>query len=269
MKDIKLILCDLDGTLLTDNKTVSENTIQTIQAVRDQGVLFGLATGRSLYAVDSLMDEWHIRDQCDVLMGFNGAQIIDGKLGISEINHMLKGESFLEIIDHLKDLPVNFCVYDGMTLYAHHLDDLSAGVAKSNHFEEKQIENLEEFFTRDFPKLVVVCEAKDMDLVIERSKTFSSPNYHCFKTGATLFEYVDPRVSKSAGIARICELHGFTMDEVCVFGDAQNDHDMLIHCGLGVCMANGTEETKAISDDITDLSNNEDGVADYIKKHFL
>lgn len=269
MKDIKLILCDLDGTLLTDEKKISQHTIDIIQKARDKGILFGLATGRSLYAVDQLMDEWHIREQCDVLMGFNGAQIIDEKLHVNEINHPLKGACNLEIIEHFKDLPVNFCVYDKTTLYAHHLDSLSANLAKSNRFEEKAMGDPKVFFEKDYPKLVIICDPKDMDLVIERSKTFSNSDYHCFKTAPSLFEYVNPLVSKSAGIARICEMHQFSMDQVCVFGDAQNDHDMLIHCGWGVCMINGDDQTKALSNDITDLSNNEDGVADYIEKNFL
>lgn len=269
MQNIRLILCDLDGTLLTDNKTISTRTMQTIQRAREKGILFGLATGRSLYAVEQLLDEWQIRAQCDVLMGFNGAQIIDEALHINEIRHLLKGHCFLEIMAHFHDLPVNFSVYHGTDLYTPEPDALSSQLAASNHFTEKKITDLDSFFSQDYPKLVISCLPQHMPLVIERSQTFSSPEYHCFQTAPTLFEYVNPAVSKSAGIARICDLHHFTMDDVCVFGDAQNDHDMLIHCGLGVCMQNGTAATKAISDDITDLSNNEDGVADYIEKHFL
>lgn len=215
------------------------------------------------------MDDWQFREQCDVLMGFNGAQIIDEPKQINEINNPLKGKCNIEIINHFKDLPVNFCIYDETTLYAPTLDELSISVATSNHFTPKAIDDLDTFFERDFPKLVLVCKEADMPKIIERSKSLHSDEYHGFQTAATLFEYVNPKVSKSAGIRRICEIHNISIDEVCVFGDAQNDHDMLKNCGWGVCMINGTDATKALSDDITDLSNNEDGVADYIEKHFL
>ncbi len=58
------------------------------------------------------------------------------------------------------------------------------------------------------------------------------------------------------------------MNAVCVFGDAQNDMEMVRDCGLGICMANGDEVTKAVAKAIT-LSNAEDGVATYIEQHFL
>lgn len=269
MSKIKLILCDLDGTLLKDDKTISQHTIDTIQKARENGIYFGLATGRSLYAVDVLLDEWQIRDQCDVLMGFNGAQIIMPNNNVNELNDPIKGQCCIDIIRHFEDLPINFSVYDKRNLHAYRHDDLSIAISKSNRFTEKEMGDIETFFQRDFPKLVIMCHPEDMPAVIERSKSLSSPDFHCFQTAPTLFEYVHPRVCKSNGIKRICQIYGIGMDEVCVFGDAQNDHDMLIHCGLGVCMQNGDDQTKALSDDVTDLDNNHDGVADYITKHFL
>lgn len=62
MKDIKMILCDLDGTLLNDQKTITDYTREVIDKARAKGILFGIATGRSLYAVDSLIDGWGIRN---------------------------------------------------------------------------------------------------------------------------------------------------------------------------------------------------------------
>lgn len=269
MQKIKLILCDLDGTLLNDEKTISQHTIDIIQKAREQGIAFGLATGRSLYAVDVLLDEWQIREQCDVLMGFNGAQIIMPHLGINELNDPIKGSACIDIIHHFEDLPINFSVYDKRILHTYRKDDLGRDLAKGNRFTEQLMTDLETFFQREFPKLVIMCHPEDMPAVIERSKTLQSPDFHCFKTTPSLFEYTNPKVCKSAGIKRICDILNISMDEVCVFGDAQNDHDMLQHAGLGVCMINGDDATKALSDDITDLDNNHDGVADYIEKHFL
>ena len=269
MKNIKLILCDLDGTLLSDDKKISEHTISIIQKAREQGIRFGLATGRSLYAVVVLLDEWKIRDQCDVLLGFNGAQIIMPNENISELNDPIKGSCCIDIIHHFEDLPINFSVYDKRNLHAYRHDDLSIAISRDNRFTEMEMGDIHEFFKRDFPKLVIMCHPQDMEAVIERSKSISSPDFNCFKTTPTLFEFVNPKVCKSNGIKRICDILNITMDEVCVFGDAQNDHDMLKHAGLGVCMINGDDKTKSLSDDITDLDNNHDGVANYILKHFL
>ncbi len=269
MKEIKMILCDLDGTLLKDDKTISPYTLEIIAKARKKGILFGLATGRSLTAVDPLMAKWGITDEVDVLLGFNGAQIHDKTLQIEELNHLMKGSAILEIISHFEDMPVNCCVYVGRDLYAIKHDHLSENLAKGNLFQEKVIENREEFFKKDYPKLVIMCDPEVMPAVEARAATFSSPEYHCFRTAATLFEYVSPEVSKTAAIQRICDLHGFSIDDVCVFGDAANDRDMIQNAGWGVCMINGDDVTKSLSDDISRFSNNEDGVAEYIARCFL
>lgn len=270
MNEIKLILCDLDGTLLNNESMVTDYTKQAIQKARDQGILFGVATGRSLYAVNQLIDKWQIRELCDVLLGFNGGQIIDESMNVNQLNYPLKGEYCLEIIEHFKDLPVNFVIYDKTTLYAFKKDMWSERLSKSNHFQEALMGDLDTFFKRkSYPKLQIACDATDMPKVIERAATFSSENYHCMQTGAFLFEYMDRNVSKSNGIKTVCELHGYTMDNVCVFGDAANDRDMLQKAGLGVCMINGDDTTKALSNDITEYTNNEDGVAKYIEKNIL
>ena len=65
MENIKLILCDLDGTLLNNESMVTDYTKAAIQKARDKGILFGVATGRSLYAVNQLIDKWQIRELCD------------------------------------------------------------------------------------------------------------------------------------------------------------------------------------------------------------
>ena len=53
------------------------------------------------------------------------------------------------------------------------------------------------------------------------------------------------------------------------FGDTTNDNDMLQYSGLGVCMSNGSDDTKAIADDITKCSNDKDGFAQYMEENFL
>lgn len=59
------------------------------------------------------------------------------------------------------------------------------------------------------------------------------------------------------------------LENVIAFGDTTNDNEMLEISGLGVCMFNGSEDTKKAADDITEKSNNEDGFAYYMERHFL
>ena len=74
-------------------------------------------------------------------------------------------------------------------------------------------------------------------------------------------------VSKSSSLGKACERLGITPSEVMAFGDAQNDISMLEFAGFGVAMGNACDELKALADEIT-LSNNDDGIAVSLAKHF-
>ena len=57
---IKAVLCDIDGTLLTSQHTVSPRTVAAIRALRERGVLFGLCTGRDARATEAMYKLWGI-----------------------------------------------------------------------------------------------------------------------------------------------------------------------------------------------------------------
>ncbi len=89
-------------------------------------------------------------------------------------------------------------------------------------------------------------QTRTMPAVIERAKTFKNERFKCasLQTTQHLFEFMDPRISKSFGLQKLMEMHGFTMENLCTFGDADNDYDMTLHAGVGVVMANGSEKNK-------------------------
>ena len=127
----KCVFSDIDGTLLNSNHQVTERTKAAITKVRENGVLFGIATGRALEAVTVLTPEWGIDHLVDVYMGYNGAHVLDLNLGVDEKTHMVEGDHIKEIMEHFYDLDVTMCVYVGRTLYSHKQDERSARITPS------------------------------------------------------------------------------------------------------------------------------------------
>lgn len=72
MKQIKAIMVDIDGTLLSSKGYVTERTINAIKKVREKGILFGLATGRDATSCQKLLGEWNIEGQVDCIIGKGG-----------------------------------------------------------------------------------------------------------------------------------------------------------------------------------------------------
>lgn len=112
---IKAVLCDIDGTLLTSQHTVSPRTVAAIRALRERGVLFGLCTGRDAQATEAMFGLWGIDGLVDVLVGCGGAEVVDRAHGINELSYPLPGETIARICKHMADLPATpVCPRDGV-----------------------------------------------------------------------------------------------------------------------------------------------------------
>ena len=269
MKNIKAIMCDVDGTLLTDDGVVSPFTIEMIKRVREKGILFGLSTGRDVNSVQTLLKTWGIDGLVDSIVGTGGAEIYDYVINVEKASYPLAGALIQDIIKHFEDMDVNFAIpYEGI-LFAPR-DDRHIQMLATADKVPYQVVDFQEFLKEPKPKLIIICDPEYMDKVIERSETFSNDQYKSssLKTASVLYEYMDPRVTKTHGLEEVMAMHGFSMKELCIFGDADNDYDMTLNAGVGVVMANGSEKTKSVADYITD-DNNHDGIGKFIEKYIL
>ena len=104
MKNIKVIMCDIDGTLLNSKGIVTTKTIDAIKKVREQGILFGISTGRDVPSVKRLFGKWGIGGLVDMVVGSNGGEIYDYKTDYYEENFALPGNLIANIMEHYKDM---------------------------------------------------------------------------------------------------------------------------------------------------------------------
>lgn len=247
---IKAVFCDIDGTLLTSQHTVSPRTVAAIRALRDRGVLFGLCTGRDAHATEAMYEFWGIEGLVDVLVGCGGAEVIDRAHAINELSFPLPGETIARICKHMADLPATpVCPRDGVPY---------------------QVVDFAEFLREPQPKVMFTMAPEVMPRVIERASTFADNTVKAaaLQTTQRLYEFMDPRVSKTRGLGRVTELNDMELQNICVFGDADNDTCMVADAGVGVAMANGSDATRAAADYVT-ASNDEDGIAIFIEEHLL
>lgn len=84
-----------------------------------------------------------------------------------------------------------------------------------------------------------------------------------------MFEFCNAKASKGALLLKFCQDHHIDTESVWAFGDMTNDISMLQAAGVGVCMLNGSEDTKAAADLITEKSVEDEGWADFVEKHIL
>lgn len=269
MNRIKAIMLDMDGTFMGDSVNVLPYTVQMLYKMKERGVLIGISTGRDVRNVIDLTRKWGIEDLIDVIVGSGGAELYDRILGTKVYQYPLAGEHILKVLHHYEDMDVNFAIPHEGVLYAPKDDEKIADLAQADGMPYR-IVDYTEFCREPKAKVMIVCNPADMQKVVARGESFSDPDCKsaALITSRRLYEYMDPRVSKTGGIRQAMQAHGISLDEICAFGDADNDCDMVKNCGVGVAMGNGSEKTKAAADCITD-DNTHDGIGNFIAKYLL
>ena len=118
-------------------------------------------------------------------------------------------------------------------------------------------------------KAVSACEVDFLDGQIPNIPESLHDQFEIFKSREILLEWSPKGVHKAEGLVKLIGHLGIKQAEVMACGDEDNDLSMIDWAGLGVCMANGSDQVKQVADIITPMTNEEDAVAWAIRKYVL
>jgi Cof subfamily protein (haloacid dehalogenase superfamily) len=262
----RLIVSDLDGTLLRDDHTLSEYTKAVIHKAKEHGIEVMLATGRIYGGGLKFAKELNLNTP---ILACNGALIKEaaGKLLYGK---PIKKNTLEEIIRFLTDRNLTFHCYGETTFYTKklvgHLVSLYAfnnDLPAEERFPMVEIDPMKLVKTDDIYKVLVHCEDSDKKELYD--KLSEIPGTAVTVSWEDTFDVTADGVSKSAAIDRYAREKGIKPSEIICFGDNYNDIDMLQYAGLGIAVENGVKLLREAADYVT-CSNNEDGVAKAIEK---
>ncbi|MDO4198507.1 MAG: HAD family hydrolase [Erysipelotrichaceae bacterium] len=268
---IKLVVCDIDNTLVPKHKMPSERTLNCIHEFNNMGILFGLASGRHYDGLKDLADQWGIH--VDLYIGMNGAEIYDNLTGEHEIMGGLKKEwlkEIFEIMEPFYDYVNPNTIIDNKR-YIRRMDEITAEAFRYSKAGNLPVivEDESLFWSKDTFKIGFRTTAKMMPLIEYYVDKHPSENYYGVKTEYTMYEFNPMIAQKGMMLERFCRTHNIDIKDTIGIGDMSNDISLIKAAGIGVCMFNGSDDTKAVADVITDLSIEDDGFADYCEKHIL
>lgn len=199
----------------------------------------------------------------------NGGALYDMRTKAKHKYYPLSGDKILEIMEHFKDMDVIFQCMLGNDRFVSKSTEKTRAHAKLFCEHEHEVD-LQEFLPgREIDKLILFLDPELMPAVRQRATTFSDPAYTSMQTADNLYEYMDPRINKGFGIEKACKHYGITPDHVVAFGDAENDEAMIETVGLGVAMANASDELKKIADVVLKETNDQDGLAHFVENVVL
>ena len=257
----KMIALDLDGTLNNDEKKITEKTREALLAVQQHGVMVVLASGRQAPGLSREADALDLKDYHGLLLSYNGGRIQDATTGEILFDQAIERATALRFLRHLEAYPeLSPIVDDGESIFT----------TDANRHKIEIVENIADAVeARGFSPVKILTAAPNEILVprLADIRRGFEDELSFVQSAPWFYEATVKGVSKSSSLARVCERLGIERSEVMAFGDAQNDMSMLDFAGRGVAMGNACPELKEMADEIT-LSNNEDGIAASLTRHF-
>jgi Cof subfamily protein (haloacid dehalogenase superfamily) len=269
MPDIRLIMTDLDGTLLNSDHRISPLTDRALRQAIEQGVLFTVATGKTFPSTMEWIRQYEIH--IPVICG-NGTLVHqpDGSILYED---PIPREYAIEAIRLARTMGLVPVVYAGPRLLTTVWDE-NVGVLVAHHEPDPLvIPNLEAALEKDYmPHKLILMNANDPDAVAQfqyvLEQTFEG-RAQVLRSGLdSVVELLPQGVTKGTALAFILNYLDISAGQTMCFGDNCNDLDMIQRAGIGVAMGHAPEDVRTGADYVTG-TNDEDGVGWAIRRFVL
>ena len=270
MNKPSVIVADIDGTLVPRHQELSKDTIDTIKRIRNIGIFFGIASGRPKNELAHLLGRWKQQGiENDLIIASNGTVLLDNTTNKEYEYFFLQPDQIKETFDFMKPFKYNpTCAINGFSCCGYYDEFVEISEkyigTKVTLCESK---DYHEMWQQPVGKIMFRVNPEDMPKIEEYYNSHKPKNVIGFKTNALAFEFTDPRASKGVALENFCKLHNIDIKESMAFGDTSNDNQMLKTAGVGVCLLNGTDDTKNCADYITEFDVDHDGFAQFIHKY--
>lgn len=251
MRDIKMIVTDLDGTLLHNDKTISDRTLRVLEQCRKRGIAFVIATARFWIGAETVIDLL----KPDYVISADGTMAHDAEKLVCECRlHPGTTNHLIQKIREAKEGAEIITAVD-KTVYWNSLH-----ISESARLYKAQYYDYQSPFTEEVHKIAAELPSKEIAERIAGECGCKVIGYR----GEDIYSFISRIAGKAHMIQMLAEHLGISMEQVVAFGDDENDIEMLQVCGIGVAVANALPEVKAAADTVT-LSNEQDGVAHFLE----
>jgi Cof subfamily protein (haloacid dehalogenase superfamily) len=263
----KIIALDIDGTLLTSTKEVTENTKNILHRLHQEGHHLVICSGRSNEAIKDLIKQLDLWGAFEYIVAFNGAIVENIKTGELVVEQRLLLDDVKMLFDKSYDYDSEVIVYYNKSIMSKTERVHNYSTVRKRGFTTEYIKDSSRIKVAPY-KFLYVDEKEVLDRIEPTIKESFNSKFAIARSGPSFLDISPFGIDKGKSILKVAALLNTPIEDVIAFGDSSNDFEMIEAAGVGVAMANSTQDILDIADEVT-LSNDEDGIVHYINQHIL
>lgn len=266
----KLMLMDLDFTLLDNNRNISDENKNAIKEAEDSGVKIVLCSGRSYMSINRYNDELNLKKDGNYGICYNGGMIYKPVNNQVVVEHKLNKDFAFKIIDECRKFDIDIIVYMSdrfiVENYTKSVDEFS------NICGEKPeiIKSFESYIKTDVTKILLKGNKEELEKLAAYVKnTDIYDNTTMFFSSKDLFEFVKKGIDKGNALCELSKIMNIDRKYIIAVGDNYNDINMIKKAGLGIAVNNASDDIKKYADYVTKKNNNESAIKEIVNKFIL
>lgn len=265
MTDYKMIVLDMDDTLLTSNNEVSEKTAEYLKSIQEEGYHVVLASGRPTEGMLPAARELDLSHHESYIITYNGSKTINMMDEKEEVSQDISKEAFDEIVDYCRDKGFFVLTYkDGYIIYDDEHEYMNIE-SELTGLPMKEVEDIKEFIQDGVPKAMGVDYEENITKARKELDGSFNDDVGATTSKPIFLEFMAKGVSKGNAVKALCDKLDISLEEVIAFGDSLNDSTLFEVAGHAVAMGNASDELKDMADEVT-LDNDSDGIVHALKK---
>lgn len=240
----KLIVTDLDNTLLDERGEVPEATLKVCRTLAEKKVEIAVATGRSYASAKAIAERIHSQMP---MICYNGAEIVDQE-GTSLYASNVSRDVQEEVVDFVLDRGLYLQVYDQGEIVVEKLDLKAHPDPDLKYASYRETHSLWALGKIKTPKLLIAGPPEKIPGLQRELEKKLGYRVYIAQSEAHLIEIMDKEANKGRALKILADKMGFVREDVMALGDNTNDILLLQAAGLGVAVGNGVKDLKVIAD---------------------
>ncbi|MCR5213392.1 MAG: Cof-type HAD-IIB family hydrolase [Eubacterium sp.] len=266
LKETRLFISDLDGTLLTSEKKISHLTMEALRNFTSRGNHFAICTGRDICSARSVYDGLGLDFPGSYVIAYNGGLIYD--VDNDKVIYRIGLDKGLvrEIFDLAREYDIHVHTYNDDNILAREDNDCLKFYRRVIKTPPIVSDDIFPYLT--VPPCKVICielkdHAKQESFRLAAEKRFAG-RVELMYSNEYYLELIPTGSGKGNALLRLCDILQIPREFAIASGDGDNDISMLEAAGLGIAMINAPDSVKCRADVVTDKDNNHDGLAPFL-----